>query len=195
MSNLEDVLKSYSGSDQQSYMESLFSRTFDHRIRMIINGRSYKRNFIIYQNRMNFARELQVENIVMEFLDHNSFHYTFQVVNCCSTNDRHLDNQTHTFHAFATVERGKILTIKPMTGLLYIRLFEGNINYEMDERDKEDSTVQQEHFSSTPTNTLPTKKYMALASPLPMWTTLSKLLSSPRNCTKNLWPKALPTTQ
>ena len=160
MDNLGIFLKSYTMSDQ--WLESLFDKTFDRTIRLDLNGHSYKRDFLIYQETRNFARRLRVENIVIEFLDHETFHYTYDVDPCCD--DHPCSSSTaaaapsSTFHSLATVKHGKISKIKPMTGSAYVGLFEFNINYVMEKAEVVSTTT-------TTTTTLSTIKTTTITTP------------------------------
>ena len=165
MDNLGIFLKSYTMSDQ--WLESLFDKTFDRTIRLDLNGHSYKRDFLIYQETRNFARRLRVENIVIEFLDHETFHYTYDVDPCCD--DHPCSSSTaaaapsSTFHSLATVKHGKISKIKPMTGSAYVELFEFNINYVMDDKAEVEAvsvsvSVRQQLPPTTATTTTTTTK-------------------------------------
>ena len=145
-------------------LEYLFDTTFYKTIRLDLNGRSYRRDFLLCQAKCNYKRRLRVQNLTMEILDNETFHYTFDII--LDNND---DQSTITappkllqFHSIATVSNrnGKIIKIKPMTGSAYVELFEFNINYVIDEQQQQ----QQQHnnnnkaLQANTTSTISTKK-------------------------------------
>jgi hypothetical protein len=161
MSNLAVLLKSYNESNAMA-IESIFDNAFDERIRMDLNGRSYKRDFLLYQETKNSERQRQVYDIVMEVLDSENFHFTYRLEDCCDCdeNDTHdesscslssIANLSSTFHSVATVKNGKVVRIKPMTASAYIHLFESNITYAMDQVAKEEYQSQQEGWGDKET--------------------------------------------
>ena len=147
-------------------LEYLFDTTFYKTIRLDLNGRSYRRDFLLCQAKCNYKRRLRVQNLTMEILDNETFHYTFDII--LDNND---DQFTTTappkllqFHSIATVSNrnGKIIKIKPMTGSAYVELFEFNINYVIDEQQQHQQ--QQQHnnnnkaLQANTTSTISTKK-------------------------------------
>ena len=137
MSNLEALLRSYAGSNPKS-LETLFNNTFDQKITMDLNGRTYKREFLMFQENKNSSLRREVHDVVMEVLDSESFHFTYRIEDCfdeseCSDISSCFSSSTasisSTFHSLATVKNGKIVKIKPMTGSAYVELFESNIIY------------------------------------------------------------------
>jgi hypothetical protein len=153
-------------------LEYLFDTTFYKTIRFDLNGRSYRRDFLLYQARCNYKRRLRVQNLIMEILDNETFHYTFDII--LDNND---DDQLTTappkllqFHSIATVNNrnGKIIRIKPMTGSAYVELFEYNINYVIDEQQQQQQQQQQQNknknkaLQASTTSTLLTKKAAAV---------------------------------
>ena len=138
MSNLETLLKSYNGSNPTT-LESLFDNTFDQSIRMELNGRTYKRNFLLFQESKNISRRREVFDIEMEVLDSETFRFVYRIEECYDQEDESSCFSTSsvsinsTFHSIATVQNGKIVRIKPMTGSAYIEMFESNIIYAAEE--------------------------------------------------------------
>eukprot|EP00537_Pseudo-nitzschia_pungens_P000944 CAMPEP_0172359368 /NCGR_PEP_ID=MMETSP1060-20121228/3578_1 /TAXON_ID=37318 /ORGANISM="Pseudo-nitzschia pungens, Strain cf. cingulata" /LENGTH=198 /DNA_ID=CAMNT_0013080985 /DNA_START=78 /DNA_END=674 /DNA_ORIENTATION=+ len=170
MNNLEALLKSYNRCNEGRSIEYLFNDTFDPAIRMHLNGQRYNRDFLMYQNTQNSARGLQVKNIVMEPLDNASFHYTFQVVNCFNTKDSdHNDDKICMFHSFATVENGKIVKIKPMTGLAYMKLFAHNINCHRAQINRGKTLTRGQRQLTTSTKIWSRKRFSLLGSSLSRW--------------------------
>ena len=157
MNNLEALLTCYDGFNQTS-LESIFDNTFDQKIRMDLNGRTYKREFLKFQESKNFDRSLKVYDIEMEVLDSESFHYTFRVEDCSeSDNDESscfsssTASLSSTFHSLATVKNGKIVKIKPMTGSAYVDLFESNIILAAEESEEKATKPTQEEKKSRKT--------------------------------------------
>ncbi len=148
MSNLETLLKSYNGSNPMS-LESLFDNTFDQRLRMDLNGRTYKRDFLLFQESNNFSRRREVFDIVMEVLDSETFHYTYRIEECVDPDDESScfssssASISSTFHSLATVQNGKIIKIKPMTGSAYVELFESNIIYAAEQSQRQKQTWEE----------------------------------------------------
>ena len=149
-------------------LEYLFDTTFYKTIRLDLNGRSYRRDFLLCQAKCNYKRRLRVQNLTMEILDNETFHYTFDII--LDNND---DQFTTTappkllqFHSIATVSNrnGKIIKIKPMTGSAYVELFEFNINYVIDEQQQQQQQQQQQNnnnnkaLQANTTSTISTKK-------------------------------------
>lgn len=154
MNNLEALLTCYDGSNQTS-LESLFDNTFDQKIRMDLNGRTYKREFLKFQECKNFDRSLKVYDIEMEVLDSESFHYTFRVEDCSESDSDESScfssstaSLSSTFHSLATVKNGKIVKIKPMTGSAYVDLFESNIILAAEESEEKETKPTQEEKKS-----------------------------------------------
>ena len=146
-------------------LEYLFDTTFYKTIRLDLNGRSYRRDFLLCQAKCNYKRRLRVQNLTMEILDNETFHYTFDII--LDNND---DQFTTTappkllqFHSIATVSNrnGKIIKIKPMTGSAYVELFEFNINYVIDEQQQQQQQQQNNNnkvLQANTTSTISTKK-------------------------------------
>ena len=146
-------------------LEYLFDTTFYKTIRLDLNGRSYRRDFLLCQAKCNYKRRLRVQNLTMEILDNETFHYTFDII--LDNND---DQSTITappkllqFHSIATVSNrnGKIIKIKPMTGSAYVELFEFNINYVIDEQQQQQQQQQNNNnkvLQANTTSTISTKK-------------------------------------
>jgi hypothetical protein len=155
-------------------LENLFDTTFYKTIRLDLNGRSYRRDFLLYQARCNYIRRLRVENIVMEILDYETFHYTFDIILDNGDNDDQFTTTTTTttaappkliqFHSIATVnnKNGKITKIKPMTGSAYVELFEYNINYVNDDEQQHRQQQQQQQNNNKSSSTISTKKATAI---------------------------------
>mmetsp|Transcript_16410 Transcript_16410/g.41145 ORF Transcript_16410/g.41145 Transcript_16410/m.41145 type:complete len:197 (-) Transcript_16410:78-668(-) len=148
MSNLQALLRSYNGSNPMS-LESLFNNTFDKRIRMNLNGRTYRRDFLLFQETNNFSRRREVYDIVMEVLDSETFHYTYRIEECCDPDEESScfssssASISSTFHSLATVQNGKIVKVKPMTGSAYVELFESNIIYAAEESQRQKQTWEE----------------------------------------------------
>jgi len=143
-------------------LEYLFDTTFYKTIRLDLNGRSYRRDFLLCQAKCNYKRRLRVQNLTMEILDNETFHYTFDII--LDNND---DQFTTTappkllqFHSIATVSNrnGKIIKIKPMTGSAYVELFEFNINYVIDEQQQQQNNNNNKALQANTTSTISTKK-------------------------------------
>jgi len=151
-------------------LEYLFDTTFYKTIRLDLNGRSYRRDFLLCQAKCNYKRRLRVQNLTMEILDNETFHYTFDII--LDNND---DQFTTTappkllqFHSIATVSNrnGKIIKIKPMTGSAYVELFEFNINHVIDEQQQQQQQQQRQQnnnnnnkaLQANTTSTISTKK-------------------------------------
>ena len=146
-------------------LEYLFDTTFYKTIRLDLNGRSYRRDFLLCQAKCNYKRRLRVQNLTMEILDNETFHYTFDII--LDNND---DQSTITappkllqFHSIATVSNrnGKIIKIKPMTGSAYVELFEFNINYVIDEQQQQQQQQNNNNnkaLQANTTSTISTKK-------------------------------------
>ena len=141
MTNLEILLRSYNMFNPSS-PEDLFDSVFDRSVRIVLDGRTYKREFLLFQETQNFQRRWNVDRIDMEILDKESFHYTYRIEDLYDPNESYNDDSSSsssslsqasslssTFHAMATVKNGKIVKIKPMTGLAFIDLFESNISH------------------------------------------------------------------
>ena len=138
MTNLEVLLRSYNASNPLS-IENLFDNAFDRSVRIVLDGRTYKRDFLLFQETQNFSRRWKVDRIEMEVLDNESFHYTYRIEDFYDSNENYNDDSSSswsltaslslTFHAMAMVKQGKIVKIKPMTGLAYIDLFGSNTRH------------------------------------------------------------------